>query len=602
MPISASATPWVRAGIGLLQGLALFALTQASEQHVWPATDGLLFAPLLTLAIFVPLLVISGLGNLRWRTLVPWLVVAAVVCAGCAAYDIYRHQIPPGSIAGVPLTALILPSGVVWLSLAAILFIVHTMIVSGEAERKFIASYPIHFDTSWKHGVQLVLALLFVGLFWGLLFLGAELFRLVRIEFFAEFIRRKAFWIPVTTLTFGYALHVTDTRANIVQGARTLTLILLSWLLPVMAGIGAAFIVALIFTGLEPLWSTHRATAILLTAAAALVFLINAAYQDGRPEHRAVAVLRYASVLAAVVLLALVALATYGVALRIQQYGLTPERVGAAACVVVAACYAIGYVVAVARSGVGLRGLEPTNVVTSLVIVAVLILLCSPIADPDRIVVVDQVHRLETGQISPAQFDFAFLRFRAGRYGIEALQRLVEHPEGLEANDIADRARKTLAALYPSNLPVPPPRLFGPEQRAANITVVQPSGTLPEQFLQQDWAAIQRLHFELPRCLVAVTQCDAFMADLDGDGQPEILLFDPLVPGNSGAFKAGPDNKWEFIGTFTRTACPPRLRDALKPGRLAVVEPSLKDIEVGGVRLRLIMPWCEITPKAPASR
>jgi hypothetical protein len=94
------------------------------------------------------------------------------------------------------------------------------------------------------------------------------------------------------------------------------------------------------------------------------------------------------------------------------------------------------------------------------------------------------------------------------------------------------------------------------------------------------------------------------MADLDGDGQPEILLFDSqiLLPCNSGAFKAGPDNKWEFIGTFAGTACPPRLRDALKAGRLAVVEQSLKDIEVGGVRLRLITPWCEITPKAPASR
>jgi hypothetical protein len=63
MRITASAMPWVRAGIGLLQGLALFALAQASEQHVWPATDGLLFAPLFTLAIFLPLLVISGLGK-----------------------------------------------------------------------------------------------------------------------------------------------------------------------------------------------------------------------------------------------------------------------------------------------------------------------------------------------------------------------------------------------------------------------------------------------------------------------------------------------------------------------------------------------------------
>ena len=89
------------------------------------------------------------------------------------------------------------------------------------------------------------------------------------------------------------------------------------------------------------------------------------------------------------------------------------------------------------------------------------------------------------------------------------------------------------------------------------------------------------------------------MADLDGDGQPEILLFDQF--GDSGAFKAGPDNKWEFIGTFTRTVCP-RIRDALKAGRFAAVESSQKDIEVAGERLGLITPWCEITPNAPASR
>jgi hypothetical protein len=55
---------------------------------------------------------------------------------------------------------------------------------------------------------------LFVGVFWGLLFLGAELFRLVRIEFFADLIRRKAFWIPVTTLVSA-TLFTSPTRARI---------------------------------------------------------------------------------------------------------------------------------------------------------------------------------------------------------------------------------------------------------------------------------------------------------------------------------------------------------------------------------------------------
>ena len=59
--------------------------------------------------------------------------------------------------------------------------------------------------------------------------------------------------------------------------------------------------------------------------------------------------------------------------------------------------------------------------------------------------------------------------------------------------------------------------------------------------------------------------------DLDGDGQPEILLFDPLLRANAGAFKSGPDNTWEFIGMFTGTDCP-GVGDALRSGRFATVE------------------------------
>src|SRR5262249_39115726 len=96
--------------------------------------------------------------------------------------------------------ARIFPSAVLWVSLAAILFVGHTLAVSGAADRRVVASYATHFDVSWKDGVQSVLAVLFVGEVWGLLFLAAEWFRLVRIEFLADLVRRKAVWIPVTRL------------------------------------------------------------------------------------------------------------------------------------------------------------------------------------------------------------------------------------------------------------------------------------------------------------------------------------------------------------------------------------------------------------------
>jgi fumarate reductase subunit D len=360
--------------------------------------------------------------------------------------------------------------------------------------------------------------------------------------------------------------------------------------LPLMAAISAAFVVALAFTGLAPLWGTGYSGGILLAAAAVLVFLVNAVYQDGRAENRSATVLRYASLVAAVVVVVLIALAAYGLLLRIQQYGLTPGRIGAAACIVVGACYGVGYLIAAARSGVLLRGLEPTNVITALVIVAVLLLLRSPFADPDRIAVADQLRRLQTGLVRPATFDFAFLRFRAGPPGVEALRQLAANAQGPEAAAVGERAAKTLAAVSPYDAGAAPP--VGPEERAENITVVYPAGAaLPKSFFRQDWSVIQRER-SLPRCLVEQVKCNAVLIDLDGAGHPEILLFDNTASGVTGAFKTAPKGDWEFIGTIENIDCP-GVRDALKSGHFSTVEPAVKDIDAAGERLRIVKRWCK---------
>ena len=91
--------------------------------------------------------------------------------------------------------------------------------------------------------------------------LGAALFELIKVHFLTELIKKPWFAIPATVMACTSAIHVTDVRAGIVRGARTLKLTLLSWLLPLMVLITGAFLAALLFTGLEPLWSTRRATA-----------------------------------------------------------------------------------------------------------------------------------------------------------------------------------------------------------------------------------------------------------------------------------------------------------------------------------------------------
>ena len=79
-----------RLSVSVAQGIALSLLYQAVQQKIWPATNGSVFALLVTVAFFVPTLVISGLGNLRPRTLIVWGAVATAICAGLAYYDILR--------------------------------------------------------------------------------------------------------------------------------------------------------------------------------------------------------------------------------------------------------------------------------------------------------------------------------------------------------------------------------------------------------------------------------------------------------------------------------------------------------------------------------
>ena len=79
-----------------------------------------------------------------------------------------------------------------------------------------------------------LLSALFVGVFWGVLWLGAALFNLIGIDAIEKLIEHRWFWIPATTLSLSVAIHLTDVRAGLVRGTRTLVLVLLSWLLPLM--------------------------------------------------------------------------------------------------------------------------------------------------------------------------------------------------------------------------------------------------------------------------------------------------------------------------------------------------------------------------------
>lgn len=575
----------VRLALGLGQGLALYFLYHATQSQTWPATEPLLFAPLLLVFAYIPLLVISGLGHLSRLTLWRWVLLATLVLAGLGYYDIWRSMgAPAGGYNNATPTPY--PSQLLWLFGAAGLYIAHTLVLAAASDQRRIASYPSYFDSAWKLLIQLQFSSFFVGVFWLVLWLGAALFKLIALNFLQDLLRESWFAIPVTVFAFACAIHLTDMRPAIVRGIRNLLLVLLSWILPITVLIIAGFLLSLPFTGLEHLWATRHATALLLSAAATLVVLINTAFQNGAVADEVAPVLRISARLASGLLLPLVAIAVYALGLRVGDYGWTTDRIIAACCLLVASCYALGYAWAAARSTVWLAAVAPVNIATAFVILALLLALFSPLLDPARISVANQVGRLERGQQTADKFDFDYLRFQGKRYGAAALERLQASTQGKDAALVRERATRTLEKKnrWDKAEAVPSAKdLFA-------TLKVWPSGqTIPDSFLAQDWAKFAD-QWRIPACLKKKTvACDVYPIDFDGDNKAELLLIDQENPARQATlFAQEPDASWSVAATlpgdFAKCAL---FREKLQQGDYTLVAPRMKELEIAGTRIRL---------------
>jgi energy-converting hydrogenase Eha subunit A len=568
-----------RLATGLAQGLFLFLMFQAKEHKVWPANDLAAFQALLLPLLFAPLALIHAHSHLPGRRLAMWLAVVALACAAVGFFDGYKN--------GGALDVARWEPGLLLFATAAGLFIAQTLVLAAQAEGRRIARYATYFDAAWKHAVQVAAGIGFAGALWLLLNLGAGLFKLIKLTFLSDVIHEAWFAIPVTTMALAIAIHLTDVRASLVRGIRTLALTLLSWLLPLLTVIVAGFVVSLPFTGLQPLWDTNFAAGLLLAVSAALIILINAAYQDGLPDTRAHPVLRWAMTAGAILPAPLVMIAAYALSRRVAQYGWTAERVYALACVVVGACYAAGYFAAAARRTARLKTIEHTNIATAFVVIGIIALLFTPVADPARIAVSSQMARLEKGLISPDAFDYKYLRFQGGRYGLRALERMKAGE--IQVAGINDRAAQALALNA---------RYENPQVDRAglmlNITPA-PGQVVPRSFLEQDWTppheteagAPPRAPFMTLPCLHEPGErCEAFVRDLDGNGIDDLILISE-IPGPPPLIFSYEKGVWTPVGQLpARLGCTDT-RALLKSGDFKTAPSRWPDLEIGGLRMEI---------------
>lgn len=546
-----------RLAIGAVQGLFLLGLFRwQTAEH---AREPWYFALCYGAALLPPPILVAW-GAMRRRPLALWAALALAGLLGLGYFAAWR--LGPASSDGM--------FGAQGFIFAALLmFISHHLVQVGVGARRWRGAYPEYFDLTWKHGVQLGLSGLFVGVFWLLLWLGGAMFAVISIDAVVEIITKDWFAIPITALAFAAAIHLTDGRASLVIGARTLALTLFSWLLPVMTAIAGAFLLALPIVGVAGLWETKFASALLMWAATALIFFINAAYQAG--EKPGNPVIAWAVRLGAVLLVPLCGLAAYGLITRIGQYGLTPSRVIAGAGLIMLSGYALGYALAAASRGAWMAKLGAANVWCAVLSACMLLGMLTLPGDPSRLAVQSQLARLTRGSVTPEAFDYALLAGGGARWGEAALRKLSAASGDERAARIAALAKAQLerAPIDPETITLEARRAAAPDLTPSPAAPI-PDGAYLE--LQDDQSGPSD-------CIRNTQACSMRQIDLDGDQRPEILFFNGgsvmvLEPGTK------PDAPWRAAAN---ACCLPT--EAWAKGDFSLVRQRFAGLKAGDTEL-----------------
>jgi hypothetical protein len=305
-----------------------------------------------------------------------------------------------------------------------------------------------HFHV-WTDAVSAAGAFAFTGLSWLMLFLLDALFDLVGINFIDMLIDEAWFGWAWSGGAFGAALGVLRNNLKVIGALQKLVLIVLSMLAIPLAAALVVFLVALLASGGQALWdTTEAATPILLVCALGSFVLSNAVIRDDDEARSSNRFMQIAALVLAAGIFPLAIFAAISMGIRIDQHGLTPERIWALVTIVIATAFGLAYWAGLARGR--WQGwaamLRRANLNLAVASSALALFLALPILDFGGISARNQVARLDAGAVSPEDFDYAALRWDFGDAGRAVLDDLVAR-DGTVA-ELAAEARDAESRPY----------------------------------------------------------------------------------------------------------------------------------------------------------
>ncbi|ECI2704821.1 DUF4153 domain-containing protein, partial [Salmonella enterica] len=432
--------------------------------------------------------------------------------------------------------------------------------------------YPQFYMRLWHNVLTLLIVLVANGLFWLVLLLWSALFKLVGIHFFSTlFFETEGFAYVAIGLITALAVILARTQSRLVAAVQKLLTLIAMGLLPIVSLLALLFIVTLPFTGLEAISARVSAAGLLSTLTLMLLLLVAIVSE---PQKR---VLPYPRVLRGMISASLcvapiyMLLAGWALWVRIQQYGWTPDRLYGALTVFVLLVWSFGYLIGLLR-----RGRDPGEwqgkviLSVSLLTLAILLLLASPVLDAWRISVNSHMARYHSGKITADQISLYMLD-HSGKTGREALKSLQD--DGMFTQD--RKRKRELTTLLQEN------KVSPTADDLARVVMIAPGSQKPDAAF---WAFVKEQNYSAASCFEQ-DACVLVSQDLNGDGQPEQVLYNFIVA-ESQVFDLK-DREWTQIAFvklpdgFSKT----QLLRAIAGHRLDSAPKAWRDIIVDGKRL-----------------
>ncbi len=554
--------------LALIQGLALLLLHQSIELDFWPHREPQWLFAFYSAAVVAPTMLLLGLESTHQRVVFRYCGAFTVVVCLLAYY--VGSQAAPVAHVRYQLLLAIFVASICVASFKALMYAQH--FASGRT-----LSYSHLFQLSWRNFLTLLLSLLFTLCVWGILMLWAGLFKAINIDFFYDLFTEVWFYYPCLALAFGFGVIIFRQLSSVIDTIARIQQALMKFLLVILVFVSVIFLAALPFTGLAPLWETGGSL-LILWMQALMLFFVNAVYQDD-PEIRPYPLWMHRFIYLGIALLPLYSMVSfYGLSLRVEQYGWTQSRAWAFLLWAVFALFSLGYLAGIARlRDQWLRQLSWVNVRMGLVVLALALLVNSPLLDFRKISVASQLARLDTEQVSLVNFDYAYFRSDLAKPGYDALMQLKE-----EVGEKHPEIRLQINNLYAD----PFNRVVGSTQQelASAITVIQ--GTLSEELK----TAIYKMLGQNPWRMRQNTAYYLTTIDLNDDGREDYLLIEEQLHRHRMTLFYKEGDTWFYRpmrGAGQAINANTDFIKALREGDMLTENPSWKTLTIGGQTFRV---------------